>query len=498
MKVGFVALVGAGPGNPGLLTLRAKALLEQAEVVVYDRLVSKSILGLAAKNARLINVGKRSSDHLVPQEGINQILLQEAQAGNNVVRLKGGDPFIFGRGGEELELLVEHGIPFEVVPGISSSVAAPAFGGIPVTHRDFCSSFHVITGHQKENEPLKIDFEALVRLQGTLIFLMGVSSLPSIVNGLMSAGMPGNMPAAMVENGTNPKQRKLVSTLQNITEQAEKDHIHSPAVIIVGKVCTLAKDYDWFTKRPLFGKTVVVPRPLESTGTLAAKLENLGAAVLEVPCVQLKPLEAELPMEELKKATWLAFTSKNGVEIFFEQLRQNHLDTRALGNKKIAAIGSQTGKELQKYGIIADYIPEVFDGAHLGEGLCGRTTGSDHILLLRAQKGAPEILEALKERSCKDIPLYTTELITDSSAEIIAAAQENERLYAAFTSASTVEGFASCVPKELLSKITGVCIGAQTAQKAAAFGIEHVVAEAATIDSLLQRMVKLGKDGLSL
>ena len=275
---GNVILVGAGPGDPGLLTQRGREALSQAEVVVYDRLVSPAILALVPEKARKIDVGKEASHHKVPQEEINQILLREAQAGRRVVRLKGGDPFLFGRGGEELELLAEAGLPFEVVPGVTSALSVPAYAGIPVTHRDFCSSLHIITGHAKAGAKLTIDFEALKRTGGTLVFLMGVSALPAICRGLLDAGMAPQMPAAVIERGTTPRQRKLISTLEALPQAAEEAKVESPAIIVVGKVCTLSEKFDWFDHLPLkggrswsLGRKSVWEAWWESSGLLAPR-----------------------------------------------------------------------------------------------------------------------------------------------------------------------------------------------------------------------------------
>ena len=287
---GKVTLVGAGPGDPGLLTRKGLEALERADVVVYDRLVSPAILALMPEGAVKINVGKEASRHPVPQEQINRILLEQAQQGHNVVRLKGGDPFLFGRGGEELELLAEHRIPFEEVPGITSAIAAPAYGGIPVTHRDCCSSLHIVTGHQRAGKELAIDFEALVRTGGTLVFLMGVSALPTICAGLLDAGMAPDTPAAVVERGTTPAQRRVSASLAELPRAAEAAAVQSPAVIVVGGVCALADQFDWFDHLPLKGKRVVVTRPRERAGTLSARLRALGADVWEYPCIATVPI----------------------------------------------------------------------------------------------------------------------------------------------------------------------------------------------------------------
>lgn len=251
MKNGFVALVGAGPGEVGLLTIRGKDYIERADVVVYDRLVSREILDLIPMTAKLIDVGKQNSHHKVPQDQINEILLNEAMKENLVVRLKGGDPFLFGRGGEELDLLIQNNIPFEVVPGITSAIAVPSYAGIPVTHRDFCSSLHIITGHQKENGDLKINYDALCKTEGTLVFLMSVSSLKQIMEGLLEAQMAPHTPAAIIENGTTQGQRKIIGTIENLFEKAVNEKIGSPSIIVVGNVCSLSEQYDWFSKRAL-------------------------------------------------------------------------------------------------------------------------------------------------------------------------------------------------------------------------------------------------------
>ncbi len=497
MKKGFVALVGAGPGDIGLLTLRGKELLLSAEVVVYDRLVSEEIRMLIPTGARQIDVGKESSRHLVKQDKINEILLEEAMSGYLVVRLKGGDPFVFGRGGEELELLRKNNVPFEVVPGITSALSVPAFAGIPVTHRDFCSSIHIVTGHQKENEPLTIDFEMLKRSGGTLVFLMGVAALRQITEGLLAAGMEDTMPAAVIENGTRSNQRKLIATLGTIYEKATKEKMKSPAVIVVGKVCELSEGYDWFSKRPLFGTRIIVTRPEGQEGTLSKKLKELGARVFDFPCIRIEKTQPNAGLSEVIKHIsqfdWLAFTSKNGVVIFFEALKAQGLDARSLGKSKIAAIGSQTAGELSKYFIEADYVPEVFDGEHLGRGLCERMEDAGAVAIIRAEKGNEELVRILEEnqKQCLDIPVYKTVYTQDYREEIRELLAVEEKLYVTFTSASTVEGFMCCADGLELSHLTGICIGEQTAKAARKYGIDYVIAQAAMIDSMIDKIMEI-------
>ncbi len=495
MKVGQVILVGAGPGDPGLLTLKGRQAIEEAEVVVYDRLVSKAILNMIPENAECINVGKESSNHLVPQEGINQILLDKALEGKRVVRLKGGDPFLFGRGGEELELLAQHGVPFQEVPGITSAIAVPAYGGIPVTHRDFCSSLHIITGHQRAGKPLNIPFKALVQTEGTLVFLMGVSALENICSGLLDAGMDPKMPAAVVEKGTTPAQRPILATLDTLPEQAKKARVKSPAIIIVGKVCSLSSQFDWFDHLPLKGKTVIVTRPKERVGTLSGRLRALGAEVIEYPCIQTVPIvpchEMEQAVSNIGQYQWLVFTSPAGVASLMEMLFKTGRDVRALGNIQLAAIGPGTDRELRKYGLHADLIPAVYDGAHLGQALCdAKPTG--RVLILRAQWGTEALTDALS--GCKisydDIRCYETRYSSADAQHIHELLIGMDTPIVTFTSASTVRGFAASLGDLDGTKILGACIGKQTEAEARKYGIQTITAKEATMDALIERIIE--------
>ena len=482
---GKVILVGAGPGDPGLLTEKGKKAIAQAEVVVYDRLVSPAILSLMPESAEQIDVGKEASHHKVPQHQINQILLEKAQAGKRVVRLKGGDPFLFGRGGEELERLSEAGIPFEVVPGVTSALSVPAYAGIPVTHRDFCSSLHIITGHAKAGAKLTIDFEALKRTGGTLVFLMGVTALPAICQGLLDAGMEAEMPAAVIERGTTPRQRKLISTLGALPQAAEAK-IESPAIIVVGKVCTLSEKFDWFDALPLKGREIVVTRPRERMGALSEKLRALGAAVTEYPCIETVE-RAENPaldqaMDHLAQYRYLVFTSPAGPEIFMKRLLARGRDARALAGLKIAAIGPKTAHVLMRFGLKADLVPAVYDSDHLAEAMA-EVAGP--VLLCRASRGSdalPKIFSA-KGIPFDDIPCYDTRYETPDAATILPLLARDTLV--TFTSASTVEGFVKSLRDVDLSHVLGVCIGEKTAEKARGYGIAVRVAREATIESLI-------------
>ena len=490
MKIGSVTLIGAGPGDPGLLTIAGKEALLNAEVVVYDRLVGPAILAMMPGKAEKINVGKRSCHHIVPQDQINEILLQKALEGKNVVRLKGGDPFLFGRGGEELELLAEHQVPFREIPGITSAISVPAYAGIPVTHRDFCSSVHIVTGHQRAGVPLSIPFKALIETRATLVFLMGVTALPEICKGLLENGIDPQMPAAVVEKGTTPNQRPILATVSTLTEKARQEQVQSPAIIIVGKVCSLSPDFDWFDRLALKGQKLIVTRPKDRAGTLSGKLRSLGADVTEFPCIETVPLDPcprlEQAVREIDSYQWLAFTSPAGVAGLMDYLRKQNLDVRALGRISIAAIGAGTDRELRKHGLRADLIPEIYDGAHLGQALAAQNP-EGKVLLLRAQWGTDAVTDALTAAgiSYEDVRIYETRYACPQAESVKAMLNPENPPIVTFTSASTVKGFVGSMgdfdPRGLL----GACIGEQTRAEAIRHGIPTIMAEKATMDSLI-------------
>ncbi|QIB70699.1 uroporphyrinogen-III C-methyltransferase [Aminipila butyrica] len=501
-KKGKVWLVGAGPGDAGLFTLKGKAVLDQADVVVYDKLVGQGVLGMIPTAAELIFVGKVSGHHPVPQQEINQILLREALAGKRVVRLKGGDPFVFGRGGEELELLREHGISFEIVPGITSAVSVPAYNGIPVTHRDFVSSLHIITGHTKKKDEAEIDYEALVKLGGTFVFLMGISAMPKICQGLLNAGMEADMPAAVLERGTSAHQRRVVSDVSHLPEEAAKAGIQTPAIIVVGKVCALEKEFHWAEDRPLGGLKIALTRPQDRPSSLADKLSMLGAEILLMPTIETKEIADNQLLEEaiadIRRFDYVAFTSPVGVAGFFKKLREMKKDIRDLGNVQFAAIGSATKAAIEKMGILVDLMPSVYSGEALGQLLADRAAlwgakvgKKPEILIPRAKIGTDEVLRPLKEAEIRftDIPVYDTvevlEREQDAHGKLIDFASADVD-YVAFTSASTVRGFVSSCGLTDLTGIKAVCIGEKTAEEAAKYGMELFVARAATIDSMVE------------
>lgn len=500
-NAGKVWLVGAGPSDPGLFTLKGKSVLEQADVVVYDKLVGQGILSMIPEETEKIYVGKVSGNHAVPQHEINQILLREAQKGKRVVRLKGGDPFVFGRGGEELELLVQNRIGFEIVPGITSAVSVPAYNGIPVTHRDFVSSLHIITGHTKKSDEAEIDYEALVKLEGTYIFLMGVAAIPKICAGLINAGIDPNMPAAILERGTTAHQRRIVSDVSHLPEDAEKARVKTPAIIVVGKVCSLAEDFHWAEDRPLGGLKVAVTRPRDRSSELAQKLAFLGAEIVLIPTIETKTIEnneaLESAFDHIENYDWAVFTSPVGVDIFFNKLRSMNKDIRCLMGLQFAAIGSATKKNIEERGILVDLMPDEYSGKELGELLSEIVLKQEkdlgrkvEILIPRAKIGTEDVLKPLIQAglSYEDLPIYDT--IEQVASE---NAIDTDLDYIAFTSASTVKGFVKQAGLPDYTHIKAVCIGKKTAEEAQTVGMQITVAKEATIDSMIETFKELAR-----
>ncbi len=495
-QAGKVWLVGAGPGSAELLTVKACRLLETGDCIVYDRLVGREILAMIPPDREMIDVGKSSGNHLVPQWEINQILVREAKLGKKVIRLKGGDPFLFGRGGEELEVLNKEGIPFEVVPGISSGFAVPAYQGIPVTHRDYVSSIHIITGHHKAGKSEEIDYEALVRTKGTLVFLMGVAALEGIMEGLLSAGMREDMPAAILEKGTTADQRRIVATVKTLAGEARKQRIGTPSIIVVGEVCTLADQFSWHKDLPLSGERIVVTRPAGRGMKLQNYLKELGAEVLSVPVIRTVPvtkkedlerIRAEL--ERLKEYQVLAFTSPYGVERFFEILLEEGMDARDVSHMSFAVIGQGTADALKEKGIRADYMPEQYDGASLGRLLCETMEDGAGILLARSSIGAPEILREIANNQSltyTDLAVYDTQFEEDMGERLRSFMEDGGVTKVIFTSSSTVEGFCRLMGAYPYEKIRAVCIGRKTAQKAERVGMRTATARNATLEELVR------------
>ena len=500
MAAGKVWLVGAGPGDIGLFTLKGEAVLQQADVVVYDSLVGEGVLARIPEHARLINVGKRASHHTMVQEDINKVLLEEAQKGNKVVRLKGGDPFLFGRGGEELELLSENGISYEIVPGVTSPISVPAYNGIPVTHRDFCSSLHIITGHKRAGQTYDIDFRALTQTKGTLVFLMGIAALEDICKGLLNGGMDPDMPAAVLQKGTTAGQKRVVATVSTLNAEVDRQGIETPAIIVVGKVCSLADRFAWYEKLPLAGWKVLVTRPRQHISKTADLLRKKGAEVLELPSICTVPVEDNSRLyeafEKLAAYQWIIFTSPVGVEIFFDEMDRKEMDVRSLGQAKIAVIGEGTKKKLKEHHLLADFVPSVYDGETLGTELAKELQGDEKILIPRAEAGNKKLTELLEQTGAKvdDIATYTTcyekSRLIDEKKEFETGSVD----CVVFTSASTVKGFVEGTPGLDYTSVKAECIGKQTKAAADAYGMQTRMAKKATIESLIELVEEMKQE----
>ena len=496
-----VYLIGAGPGDPGLFTLKGRDCLAAADVVIYDALANDALLAYARKDAELIYVGKVAGNHALPQDGINQLLVDKAREGKVVARLKGGDPYIFGRGGEEAEALLEAGIPFEEVPGISSTIAAPAYAGIPLTHRNFASSVTIITGHENPDKPGSVhNWQALAQSASTLVFVMGMKNLPDIARNLLAAGMDPATPAALVYRGTTPRQRSLVSTLAALPQAAVDQGFSNPSVIVVGKVCSLHDQLGWFEQRPLFGRSVVVTRAREQASGLAQELVQLGADVIQCPTIEISPLpdyaELDAAIDRLSEYAWLIFTSVNGVRWFWKRLEAAGKDSRALGLCRVAAIGPATAEALEARGIRPDFIPERYVAEGVVEGLLARgKVDGVRMLLPRAAKAREVLPDELRKAGARVdvISAYETIPAAARKDEVLERMQAGTLDCVTFGSSSTVENFLSLIPAETLRahpEVRLAAIGPVTARTLEAHGLPcHIMPEEYTIPALVQALV---------
>ncbi|MGM0786433.1 MAG: uroporphyrinogen-III C-methyltransferase [Thermodesulfobacteriota bacterium] len=504
---GKVFLLGAGPGDPGLITEKAAACIASADVVVYDYLASEQLLKYARPDAELLYVGKKGGDHTLSQEKINALLVEKAKAGNSVARLKGGDPFIFGRGGEEIEELVAAGVGFEVVPGVTSAVAAPAYAGIPLTHRQFASCVTFITGHEDPSKTdSMINWEALAGTGGTLVFLMGVKNLPNIAARLTAAGMNKKTPAALVRWGTTPVQQTVTGNLETICQNVEQAGLKPPCIIVIGDVVQLREKMQWFENRPLFGRRIVVTRARNQASGLVQRLSELGASVYEVPAIEIRPVNdlsrLDAAVKSIKDYTWLVFTSVNGVDSFFERLGAQGLDARALGGIKTAAIGPATAARMRENGVNADIVPESYRAESVVSAFENLDMSGEKVLLPRAEGARPVLPDELAKMGAQ-----VDEIISYRAVQGQARADELERKLKAgeidmitFTSSSTVRNFMSLLPEseggKLLSGVTVAAIGPVTAETAAEMGVKPgIIADEFTIDGLVNAITGYYKPG---
>jgi uroporphyrinogen III methyltransferase/synthase len=496
-KKGKIYLVGAGPGDPGLITVKAVECLNHADVVIYDFLANPILLAHASPEAEVIYVGKSASDHTLSQEGINELIVKKALEGKAVVRLKGGDPFIFGRGGEEVEELVQAGIDFEVVPGVTSAIAVPAYAGIPLTHREHTSSVAFITGHE---DPAKsessVDWDKIATGLGTLVFLMGVGNLPRIASRLIEAGRASDTPAAVIRWGTTPDQTTIVGTLEDIALKVQAAALKPPAILVVGGVVGLRSILNWYESLPLFGKRIMVTRTRAQASVLSSALTGLGAGVIECPTIRLAPPDDWSPvdraLDELTGFDWLVLTSPNGVDFLFERIREKGFDSRIMAPVKLAVIGSGTADRLAKFGLKADLMPEEFVAEDLARTLISTGMSGRKILLARSAQARIVLPEELTKAGAEvhDIVLYQT-LPAEGIPEGARAAFKQDRLdLVTFTSSSTVSSLMELLDgsqKEIVSKIKAACIGPITARTAREAGLDIVVeAEEHSIKGLVQ------------
>jgi uroporphyrinogen III methyltransferase / synthase len=484
---GLVHLVGAGSGDPGLMTARSLDLIARADVVLYDRLIPQGALDGAREDAELVYVGKAPGRPSVPQEEIGAALVAHGRAGKRVVRLKGGDPFVFGRGGEEAEALRAAGVRFEVVPGITAGIAASAYAGIPVTHRDLASAVAFVTGHEDpEKGEEALDWEALARFPGTLVFYMGVKALPRITERLIAAGRPAGEPAAVVERGTLPGQRTVSAPLARIAARAAEEAVRPPSITIVGPVAGLAPGLAWLGDRPLDGRTVAVTRARAQASGLAARLRELGARVVETPAIRIVPRPAEIPA--LGEFDLLCLTSPNGVRLLFERLAEDGRDARALAGMTVAAIGPGTARALRSHGVVADVVPEKFVAEGLLEALAERPVA--RALVARAADARDVLPDALRERGAdvEVLALYDTvaEPLDDDTLAVL-----REASHITFTSSSTVRFLLEAAGgPDALGDARLVSIGPVTSATLREHGLEpYVEAERHDIDGLVDALV---------
>ncbi|MEZ5076399.1 MAG: uroporphyrinogen-III C-methyltransferase [Solirubrobacterales bacterium] len=493
-RAGVVYLVGSGPGDPGLMTVRSLQLIAAADVVFYDRLIPPGALDGAREDAELVYVGKQPGVPSVPQEEIGERLVDAARAGRAVVRLKGGDPFVFGRGGEEGEALRAAGVEFEVVPGVTAGVAAPAYAGIPVTHRDDASAVAFVTGHE---DPAKaetaLDWEALAAFPGTLVFYMGVKRLEENAAALIAAGRDPEQAAAAIERGTWPGQRTVTATLGTIAATVAREEIGAPALIVVGPVAARRDELAWLERRPLHGRRVVVTRARAQASGLAATLRELGAEVVELPAIRIEPrldgAAVRAAVATLGEYALICLTSPNGVRLLFEAMTAARLDARALAGATVAAIGPGTARALTQHGIVADIVPERFVAEALVEALAGVEVEGRRVLVARAAEARDVLPEALRERGASvDVaPLYETVRERPEEAAVEAAQAAD---YVTFTSASTVTNLTEALGDRFPVAARVVSIGPVTSEAARNAGLRvDVEAERHDVEGLLAALL---------
>ena len=497
-----VHLVGAGPGDPGLLTIRGQTLLADADIVLYDHLVAPDLLKHCKTTCEKIFVGKRVGKHTYTQDDINTLIIEKANTRKKLVRLKGGDPYVFGRGAEEAQLLNEAGISFEIVPGVTSGIAVPAYAGIPLTYRGIASDACFITGHEQSDRTTgsTIEWEALAKWRGTIVFYMGVTHIKNITSRLLGGGKDGQTPAAIISWGCTPKQKTVVSTLKNLANDSQAQHIRPPAIIIIGEVVNMRQSLCTFESRPMFNTSIVVTRATSQASSMVTKLTALGCRVYHCPTIKTTAAKNKTPLYEaianISKYQWLIFTSSNGVNYFFDALATCKHDSRYLGNIKIAAVGIATNAALKAYGIVADLVPKHFNAQSIIETLKGTADLTDqNILTPRANLADSDLPAGLMALGAQvdDITCYETEPDETNKIQIINHIESETIDWITFTSASTVNNFLTLVPKAMLNdyNIKIATIGPKTSQAVIAENLKVTLeAKKQTIDQLISDIME--------
>ena len=507
-RTGKVYLVGAGPGDPGLLTLKGKECLEAADVVLYDYLANPVLLQYAPAKAERIYVGRRGRGQYQDQADINRVLIERAKEGNVVVRLKGGDPFVFGRGGEEAEAVAAAEVDFEVVPGVTAAVAVPAYAGIPVTHRTLASTVTFVTGHEDPTKPVALlEWPKLASTSGTLVFMMGMKNLPSIVRQLLSEGRPSDTPVAAIRWGTRADQQTIVGTLGDVVEKAEAAHLEPPTVIVVGEVVRLRRQLNWFETKPLFGKRVVLTRAQEQAREFSQLLAAYGAEPVEVPTIQIVPPVSWQAIDDaltcLSVYRWLIFTSVNGVRPFMDRLHAAGKDARALANLRLCAIGPRTAQELETYGLITDVVPTEFQAEGVIAALAQGGIRGSRILIPRAEVAREILPEQLRKlgATVDVVPVYRTIAPAVDVDSLTQQFHDGQVAAVTFTSSSTVRNFVEVfggrdAVRPLLAGVVVACIGPITASTAEEYGLTVTVMPAEnTVPALAEAIVRHFKEG---
>ncbi|MGF7057515.1 uroporphyrinogen-III C-methyltransferase [Brassicibacter mesophilus] len=493
---GKVYLVGAGPGDYKLLTIKGLEAIKASDVIIYDRLINNKLLKYAKDNCELIYVGKESSNHTLSQENINKLIADKAVEGKVVARLKGGDPYVFGRGGEEGEYLYNNGVDFEVVPGITSAIGGLCYAGIPITHRGISTSFHVITGHLMEDSE-ELDWKAIASLKGTLVFLMGMSNLQKIVHNLLCNGMSSSTPVAIINYATLPKQKVLTATLEDVYQRVISENIKSPSLIVVGEVVGLRETLNFFEEKTLFGKNIVVTRSRTQNSSLVDEINNLGGNAIEIPTIKINKIASNKRLKDaidnIEKYNYILLTSVNGVDIFLNTLFDMGYDSRRLAHCKIVSIGPATSEELKKWGIRADFTPEKYVAEYIYDMLKDEIKSTDNILVPRAKEARKYLVDSLKEIcSVDEIQIYCTD-IENTDIELENLIDSDEVDYITFTSSSTVKNLLAILGSkniEKLKKVKLISIGPVTSKTIKSYGLEvYKEAEVYTINGILDCII---------